>query len=52
MGPVITQDSKERILHLVEKGVSAGGKVLLDGRNAVNGKGNFIAPTVLSGIDS
>jgi len=52
MGPVITQDSKERILHLVEKGISAGGKVLLDGRNGVNGNGNFIAPTVLSGIDS
>jgi malonate-semialdehyde dehydrogenase (acetylating)/methylmalonate-semialdehyde dehydrogenase len=51
MGPVITRESKERILHLVEKGVSAGGKVLLDGRNGPSGDGNFIAPTVLSGID-
>jgi malonate-semialdehyde dehydrogenase (acetylating)/methylmalonate-semialdehyde dehydrogenase len=51
MGPVITPESKSRILHLVEKGVSAGGKVLLDGRNGINGNGNFIAPTVLSGID-
>ena len=51
MGPVITPDSKERILHLVEKGISSGGKVLLDGRNGLNGNGNFIAPTVLSGID-
>lgn len=52
MGPVITRESKERILHLVEKGVNAGGKVLLDGRNGVSGNGNFIAPTVLSSIDS
>jgi malonate-semialdehyde dehydrogenase (acetylating)/methylmalonate-semialdehyde dehydrogenase len=51
MGPVITPESKSRILHLVEKGINAGGKVLLDGRNGVNGTGNFIAPTVLSGVD-
>ena len=51
MGPVITPESKARILHLVEKGVGAGGKILLDGRNGLSGNGNFIAPTVLSGID-
>jgi malonate-semialdehyde dehydrogenase (acetylating)/methylmalonate-semialdehyde dehydrogenase len=51
MGPVITSDSKSRILHLVEKGINSGGKVLLDGRNRVNGNGNFIAPTILSEID-
>jgi malonate-semialdehyde dehydrogenase (acetylating)/methylmalonate-semialdehyde dehydrogenase len=51
MGPVITADSKSRILHLIEKGVNSGGKVLLDGRDTVKGKGNFIAPTLLTGID-
>jgi len=51
MGPVITQQSKERILQLVDKGVSRGGKVLLDGRE-FEGSGNFIAPTIISGIDS
>lgn len=53
MGPVITAESKSRILGLIDKGVSEGGKVLLDGRDGVNGsKGNFIAPTILSSIDS
>jgi malonate-semialdehyde dehydrogenase (acetylating)/methylmalonate-semialdehyde dehydrogenase len=51
MGPVITPESKARILGLVEKGVRAGGKVLLDGRDSIKGSGNFIAPTVLSGVD-
>jgi malonate-semialdehyde dehydrogenase (acetylating)/methylmalonate-semialdehyde dehydrogenase len=53
MGPVITADSKSRILHLVEKGVKEGGKVLLDGRKPASGAtGNFIDPTILTGIDS
>jgi malonate-semialdehyde dehydrogenase (acetylating)/methylmalonate-semialdehyde dehydrogenase len=51
MGPVITADSKSRILHLVEKGVKEGGKVLLDGRKSASGTtGNFIDPTILTGI--
>lgn len=50
MGPVITADSKKRILSTVEHGLKNGGKVLLDGRE-MSGKGNFIAPTVISGID-
>lgn len=51
MGPVITKQSKERILGLVDKGLSSGGKILLDGRK-FEGPGNFIAPTILSGLDS
>lgn len=52
MGPVITRESKSRILGLIDKGLKDGGKVLLDGRNGVNGsKGNFIAPTILADID-
>lgn len=51
MGPVINPQSKERILSLVEKGLSSGGKVLLDGRKQ-EGAGNFIAPTIISGIDA
>ncbi|HEY6181164.1 MAG TPA: CoA-acylating methylmalonate-semialdehyde dehydrogenase [Terriglobales bacterium] len=51
MGPVITPESKSRILHLVEKGLNEGAKVALDGRNGVNGNsknGNFITPTILT----
>jgi malonate-semialdehyde dehydrogenase (acetylating)/methylmalonate-semialdehyde dehydrogenase len=52
MGPVITPQSKERILGCIDKGVKSGGKLLLDGRQGGNGKGNFINPTVISEIDS
>ncbi|HZY72537.1 MAG TPA: CoA-acylating methylmalonate-semialdehyde dehydrogenase [Edaphobacter sp.] len=52
MGPVITADSKSRILKLVDKGLQDGGKVLLDGRKVANNAGNFIAPTILSGIEA
>ena len=51
MGPVITPDSKKRILNVVDKGLKGGGKILLDGRSYI-GSGNFIAPTVISGIDN
>ena len=51
MGPVITPDSKKRILNVVDKGLKGGGKILLDGRSYV-GSGNFIAPTVISGVDN
>ncbi len=53
MGPVISSESRVRVEQLIEKGVSEGGKVLLDGRNAkIAGyeKGNFIKPTILEGL--
>lgn len=53
LGPVISPESKQRILGLIEKGKSAGAQVVVDGRDAkVPGKeGNFLAPTVLAGVD-
>jgi malonate-semialdehyde dehydrogenase (acetylating)/methylmalonate-semialdehyde dehydrogenase len=50
MGPVITSESKSRILGLVEKGESHGAKVILDGRGYA-GAGNFLSPTVITGVD-
>ena len=53
MGPVISPESRSRVEHMIEKGVSEGGNVLLDGRNAkIEGyeKGNFIKPTILQGL--
>lgn len=53
MGPVITKESKERIEMLIDKGVSEGASLLLDGRNIpVSGyeEGYFIHPTVLDDI--
>jgi malonate-semialdehyde dehydrogenase (acetylating) / methylmalonate-semialdehyde dehydrogenase len=49
MGPVISQQSLNRICTFVEKGQSDGAQLLLDGRNVnVFGheRGNFIAPTI------
>jgi malonate-semialdehyde dehydrogenase (acetylating)/methylmalonate-semialdehyde dehydrogenase len=50
LGPVITSQSRERIVDLVGRGVAEGGTVLVDGRDVqVAGyeKGNFIGATVL-----
>lgn len=55
MGPVITQESKNRIEKLIDKGVSEGAKVLIDGRNPAGKQyknGNFIKPTILDGLTS
>jgi malonate-semialdehyde dehydrogenase (acetylating)/methylmalonate-semialdehyde dehydrogenase len=53
VGPVVSRGAKERILGLIEKGVSEGATLSLDGRDVqVKGyeKGNFIGPTVFSGV--
>jgi malonate-semialdehyde dehydrogenase (acetylating)/methylmalonate-semialdehyde dehydrogenase len=53
LGPVISKNAKNRILGLIEEGVKEGAKLELDGRNVkVPGfeQGNFIAPTVFSGV--
>ena len=52
MGPVITQQSKQRIEALIQEGMKEGAQVVLDGRaNAAGiGKGNFISPTILENV--
>jgi malonate-semialdehyde dehydrogenase (acetylating)/methylmalonate-semialdehyde dehydrogenase len=53
MGPVISPASKSRIDGLITKGLEAGGKAVLDGRNPKiqNGeKGAFLKPTILTDI--
>jgi malonate-semialdehyde dehydrogenase (acetylating)/methylmalonate-semialdehyde dehydrogenase len=54
MGPVISADSRARIEGLIASGVAAGATPLVDGRGArVAGyeSGNFLKPTVLTGVD-
>jgi len=54
VGPVITQESKERIEKLIEKSVNDGARLLLDGRKITVGGcegGNFIGPTILGDVD-
>jgi malonate-semialdehyde dehydrogenase (acetylating)/methylmalonate-semialdehyde dehydrogenase len=53
MGPVISPESKRRILGILEKGAQGGAQIVLDGRDtAVPGykKGNFLRPTILEGV--
>ena len=54
MGPVITLESKERILKLIQAGIDEGAKLLLDGRAVkVMGfeDGYFIGPTILGDVN-
>ncbi len=53
VGPVVSKSAKQRILGLIEDGVQEGAKLELDGRAVkVSGyeKGNFIGPTIFSGV--
>ena len=53
MGPVISRASKDRIESLVETGVKAGARPIVDGRNArIQGReaGTFVGPTILDGL--
>jgi len=55
VGPVVSTAAKQRILGLIEQGVTAGAKIELDGRSVrVAGyeRGNFIGPTIFSGVRS
>lgn len=53
MGPVINHQSRERIEGLVDKGISQGARIVLDGRGkGVSGcdGGSFVRPTILDGL--
>jgi malonate-semialdehyde dehydrogenase (acetylating)/methylmalonate-semialdehyde dehydrogenase len=51
MGPVISPQSRSRIVELIGKAVGEGARPLVDGRNAGLGNGgNFVKPTVLEGL--
>ncbi|KAK2707923.1 hypothetical protein QYM36_015566 [Artemia franciscana] len=53
VGPVISPQSKNRILDIIEKSIKEGAKCILDGRNiTVPGyeRGNFVGPTILTNV--
>ncbi len=55
MGPVITPESKERIIALIQQGLDDGAEILLDGRRMESDgpeTGNFIGPTILSQVSA
>jgi malonate-semialdehyde dehydrogenase (acetylating)/methylmalonate-semialdehyde dehydrogenase len=47
VGPVISSAAQERIVGWIEKGVEAGGQLLLDGRGKGSEDGAFIGPTII-----
>lgn len=51
MGPVISQQSKDRIIGLIERAIDEGAELLVDGREGVEDlPGYFLKPTVLGNI--
>ncbi|HEV3140840.1 MAG TPA: CoA-acylating methylmalonate-semialdehyde dehydrogenase [Vicinamibacterales bacterium] len=53
MGPVISARHRERVLQYIDKGVSEGAKLLVDGRKtrvADRPNGYFVGPTVFDGV--
>jgi malonate-semialdehyde dehydrogenase (acetylating)/methylmalonate-semialdehyde dehydrogenase len=53
LGPLISQESKNRVVKLIKSGVDEGAEILLDGRNAkIEGypNGNFVNPTILNNV--
>lgn len=52
MGPVVTADACERIAGYIERGVEAGAKAVVDGRELdVPGGGFFVGPTVFDEVE-
>ena len=53
VGPVVSCAAKDRVQSLIERGIADGATLELDGRNPVVAgyeKGNFVGPTVFSGV--
>lgn len=50
LGPVIREESRQRTISYIEKGVAAGASLTLDGRENVPGKGFFVGPTILENV--
>ncbi|KAL3451054.1 Aldehyde/histidinol dehydrogenase [Aspergillus insuetus] len=53
LGPVISPESKKRIVELIDSAEKEGATILLDGRNYKPEKypnGNFVGPTIITGV--
>ncbi|KAK9050356.1 hypothetical protein SSX86_030674, partial [Deinandra increscens subsp. villosa] len=53
IGPVINKTAKEKVNRLVQVGIDAGARLILDGRHIEVPKyemGNFVGPTILSDV--
>jgi malonate-semialdehyde dehydrogenase (acetylating)/methylmalonate-semialdehyde dehydrogenase len=51
MGPVVTENARERILGYIDKGIKEGAEILCDGRErAKQGDGYFVGPTIFDNV--
>ncbi|SIR31825.1 CoA-acylating methylmalonate-semialdehyde dehydrogenase [Pseudacidovorax sp. RU35E] len=53
VGPLVSCAARDRVVGLIERGVADGARLELDGRNpqvAGYEKGNFVGPTIFSGV--
>ncbi|PWA59401.1 methylmalonate-semialdehyde dehydrogenase [Artemisia annua] len=53
LGPVINKMAKEKVNRLIQAGIDAGARLILDGRHIEVPKydmGNFVGPTILSNV--
>src|SRR5918999_1714799 len=49
LGPVVSEQAKERILSMIDRGLEEGAELLVDGRDAAGGSGCYIGATILDG---
>eukprot|EP01110_Echinostelium_bisporum_P007224 TRINITY_DN2769_c0_g1_i1.p1 TRINITY_DN2769_c0_g1~~TRINITY_DN2769_c0_g1_i1.p1 ORF type:complete len:529 (+),score=266.52 TRINITY_DN2769_c0_g1_i1:30-1616(+) len=53
IGPLISKDSRTRIMGIIDRAVAQGAKIALDGRNFKSAdypNGNFIGPTIITDV--
>jgi len=50
VGPLIRADHRDRVAGYVEKGVSEGAELIVDGRGQMSRKGFFLGPTILDRV--
>lgn len=52
LGPVIRKENKERTFSYIEKGITEGAKLSLDGRQGIPDKGYFVGPTIFEEVST
>jgi malonate-semialdehyde dehydrogenase (acetylating) / methylmalonate-semialdehyde dehydrogenase len=50
MGPLVTREHRDRVAGYVEGAAGEGATVVVDGRDAVDGDGFFLGPSLLDGV--
>lgn len=50
LGPVIREENQRRTLNYIEKGITEGAKLLIDGRERISDQGFFVGPTIFDDV--